>query len=194
MENKIIIYIIFLISLTGCSDSKQKSNTKKLDKDKSIEQTPDVEINKDLLMVMLDHDITLKDVTTIETFRSDLIGVWQVINNFVMNDQDTIWHRVKYANHYKTYEFVDENIFIETKHYINSDSIKILKGEFFIKNKALYTELVLAPFFDGQDSHSNEDTMRSSNFELVWINDSSIYINEWNSNSYYAKELTRNKR
>ena len=189
---KIILYILLTVFVISC-------NTKKPEED-SVSETQNKkdnsEINKtgtDYSMIMIEHNVEVKPSVFRNTIRSNFSGYWFASNHYVKNPHDSLWHHVKYATHDKAFDFDVKGVYHEKYIYFNSDSIKSLKGEYFLANFNDSTEFAIAPFEQGQTKHEIGDTIGSLLYNLTWINDSMVYIKRWDppANSFFMMELIK---
>ena len=191
---KKIIYILLVAFAVSCKSQKSEEEPYSELKNK----TDNSEVNKsvtDYSMVMIEHNVEIKPSTYRNTTRSNVSGYWFAANHFVNNPKDSIWHHVKYANHDKAFEFDGIGEYQEKYIYLNSDSKKNKKGEYFFANFNDSTEFVITPFEQGQTKHDIGDTMGSLAYNLTWINDSMIYITRWDplAYSFFTMELIKTK-
>ncbi|MFT7156478.1 MAG: hypothetical protein ACI8Q1_001493 [Parvicella sp.] len=170
--------------------------------DGKVESDPDInstvvkeEENADESMVMLQHNLEISESTNRFSSRSSLVGEWIVSRHFVRSTQENNWSQVKFTNHCKSFKFIEGSNYVETRSYFQSDSVRGVPGEYFVISDRDSTTVTLAPFKEGQIKHEIGSYMTGRGYELTWVNDSLIYMNQWvlPSNAYFLMELTRVK-
>jgi hypothetical protein len=143
---------------------------------------------------MLEHNIENPLSENRITYRNSLKGTWVQSNLLAKNTDDTLWHQIKFANHFLEFKFNEDGSYSESKIYKELEP-SIIYGEFFLDNFTDSTVLMKAPFPKGQQKFEIGDTMQGIGYLLTWKNDSTILMRDLKPfhNSYYLLELSKMK-